>query len=634
MSQAPPPPDPHPPRRGRPLALPAALALLVALYVAVDVAWIARNSDYIQFDVVYHLDEAADLRNLLQATWATDEGVWRKLRWSVSLLNNQAGSHLMWPRMVYAVSTLWGIVLGGGERAPFYANVPFLLLAVAGITLTTLRLVEPRRSLDRGRPRSSEAWEIALIAVALCLSYPGTYGPLRLYSQYYPLACCLPLCLWLLMKTEGFGRRWWALACGAFAGWTVLVKSLLAFYMAAPLLYAGWMVLRRLPAGVRPRPGVPARAAHALLALIPALALSYLWLFGSVEQVIQEMLAHVAPSLVPFPGGFPKPHFEPYAAWSWPWLTYYLRVAVANLGLHGAAGLLLGAAALIRWRARLPAEGRHDRRLLLLFAVGAPLALTVVSSKEARFLVPMYPLWAMVTALGLAAAGPVVRRVAAVALLVVGTGTFWMLSFEPDRSWMIHDELRDALGEEEGDIWARPPRPEPFPGLVDTVAGHLAPRADGRPPKVAFLSVPHGGYRFNYCIDLVRIEAVRFKARQPFISRAWNPFFDPEAVALLGELEVVDMRFFPPDYFETEALDLDLLVIFHWYQAYLNFDPPYINQAGDPMPDLVFSRSHDEIARRLPPGFERLATYHFSSPAYKDPAYVYVYRGPGGRPAD
>ncbi len=595
----------------------AALLLgFLVLYAVHNATWIGHNEDYAAFDVVYHLDEAADLRNLARATWESDRGWCSKVVQTVRLLNNQAGSHLMWPRAVYGVSALWAAVFGGGERAPFYANFLFLVVGIVGVVAVMLRV---HRSSERmGSPL---AWELAAMAVVIWLLFPGTYGSLRLYSQYFPLACCLPLVLWLMMRCEGFSRRGWAVGLGMAFGLTILVKALVVFYLTVPLAYLAWMLWARESREAVARPH---RLLNLALACIPAVLLAYLWMHGSVGTVLQELAAHLAPGTIPFPDGHPKPHFESYPAWSGLWLTYYLRVAAANLGILGLVGLALAAPLLVWRRHQLVWEHRLDRRLLYLSAGGAMVLLTFISSKEVRFEQPMLPLWALIIALALGVLGPWQRRIVFVLWVGIAASTFWVLSWDSAASQQRRDRLVQVLGQEEGVIWARTPRPAPFPGLAEQVLDALPAGGADAPARIGYLSLPHGGPRFNDCNELVRIDAVRLKHRAPFVSHTANPFLDPAAVARLGGLDVVDMRFLPHDYMETAGAQLDLLVVFHFYAGYINFDPPYIDQAGEAMPELVFARTFEEFVGLLPGSWDLRQTLHYTTEGYPDPVIVYV----------
>ena len=596
---------------------PALLLGFLILYTVHNATWVSHNDDYAAFDVVYHLDEAADLRNLARATWESDQGWLSKVGQTIRLLNNQAGSHLMWPRAVYGVSALWAAVFGGGERAPFHANWVFLALGIAGVVAVMLRL---HRSTER--LGSAQAWELATMAVVIWLLFPGTYGSLRLYSQYFPLACCLPLVLWLMMRCEGLSRRGWAVALGFAFGLTILVKALVVFYLAVPLVYLAWLLWAREPSG---RAGAPRlhRLLNGAIACVPVAILAYLWMYGSIGTVFQELAAHLAPGTIPFPDGHPKPHFESYPAWSVLWLTYYLRVAAANLGLVGLAGL--GAAVpLLLWRRHeLPWDHRLDRRLLYLAAGGAMVLLTFISSKEVRFEQPMLPLWALVITLALGVLKPWVRRAVFILWIGIAAHTFWMLSWDPVASEARRERLVQVLGEEEGVIWARTPRPAPFPGLVNQILAAVPPAELDDPPRIGYLSLPHGGPRFNDCNEQVRIDAVRLKNRAAYVSHTDNPFLDPAALTRLGGLDIVDMRFLPHDYMQTTGTQLDLLVVFHFYGGYINFEPPYIDQAGEAMPELVFARTFEEFQQQLPGSWVHRQTLHYPTEGNADPAYVY-----------
>jgi len=427
------------------------------------------------------------------------------------------------------------------------------------------------------------------------------------------------------MGSERFLQRRMAFAFGSAAGVTILVKSLLPFYLAFPgAMVAVWLILHlwKAPAEKRLAPLL-----NLALAAIPVALLSYLWLHGRLFIVLQEIIAHVAPETIPFPDGQASPHFEEYPAYSWLWLTYYFRVAVSNLGPMGCAAMSMSVLLLVTCRKLLDPRRRANRWLLYLTALGAPVALTFISSKEARFLIPMYPIWAAVMAQGLMILQPWPRRAIVTLLVIVGSVSMMRVSFHDEASWRTRSFLYERMGNEEGDIWAFTPRPARFEGLAQQVAAALEENTSG-PVEVGFLTLPHGGPDFDRRQDLVRLEAYRLKFQIPAISRTWNEFFPPQAMEHLGSVETIDMRFFQPDYFDKDATRLDLLVVAHFFDSYEGYYPPYPTHWGGTMPELVYARSLEELQSDLPEGFELLTVIDFTGPEHRDQARAALFFKP------
>jgi len=597
----------------------ACLGVLLLGYAVVHVHWVASNEQLIKFDVVHHLDEYADYRNLADAIGEGVEGIGAQLKERVKLLNVRAGAHLMWPRLMYALGSGFEAVFGGGIKAPLVANLFFVGVLVAGVWGVMRRLgrgVDPALGLVAG--------EGTLIALGLGLFYPGSFGPLRLYGQYAPLGCCAVGVLALLMASRGFARHWIVLALGLAAGATMLIKPLLPFYLLLPLLYA--LVL----AAVRePREGIPGdsrvrRLGFAIGAGVIVIALSYVWLAGRVLDVVQESAAHLVPAQNLFADGVPNPHSEDYPAWSLAWLSYHLRAGIAGLGPAGCLGLVAGLGAMVWKRRALGVVARHDRILLLLAAFGAPLLLTLVSSKEARFLFPVYPFVALVSALGLMALPALWRRLAAGGLTALGIATMLALSYSPSFDDAVQRWCWEHLGGEEGDLWAGAPGERRFPGLRESEKAAVDRFGSGESLKIAYFAVPQGDDRMDDRIDWVREHAVRTKIGLGCITEDWNPFMAVEAREGLCHLETIDLRFYDPGYLASATFDM--IVVFHHPEAFEEFDPPYETRAGEPMPEIAYARTTEELDGFMEPaGLGRVEGSSYHQDTFEHPVDVYIY---------
>jgi len=583
--------------------------------VVVNAVWIARNGDYIQFDTAHHLNEAADFENTARSILRNEPGL-SKLTSLVELLNNRAGLKMMWPRFVYAVSGLWSAVLGGGPGAPIQANVLFLGAWIAGAVLAMRRLL-------RGARR--DPWEGAFYALMLGLLYPATYGPMRLYGLDFPLAGGICLSLALLMASRGFSRPWYAVGFGVVAGLSLLIKAHYAFYIGFAIPYALWMALR-----LAPKPDDERRWLRAVwlgVATAAVALLAWIWLAGSIRVILHDLAVHTFPSLVPAVGdSYTEPHSEAFGKYSLAWWTYYLRSGAVDLGIAGTVGLLIGGVSWgVRWKA-MPAASRYDRRLLLCCAIGVTLALTIIPIKDTRYLFPVFPFYALVSAVGLMAMRRKPRRIVAVVLLVVGLVGWWSMSFDRRLSDRVHHELMTHVGFEEGNTWARAVGEERFPGLDDAVVEALEGRPGGvDAAKVAFLVVPQGIPMAGFHIDLARLDAYRMKRQTGCVGRKNPDLFSEAVLDPLCFVETIDMRFYDPQYFASEARTMDLWVVYHFHDSYQGFDPPYDSYYGEPMPEIVFSRTAEEIEQRLPEGLTLLGTHDYGVQAHHAPAVVYLY---------
>jgi len=595
------------------------LLLFGVAYIVVNALWIQRNGEFLQFDVVHHLDEVADFENLSRSILAGDDGPLRKSVQLASLLNNRAGDHPMWSRLIYAIGACWAFLAANDEKAPYTSNVLFLGIWVAGAVLVMRRLLRPQ---DDGE--DSLAWEGAAYAVCLGLLLPGTYGPARMYGQYFPMAAMGLVGLWALMATRGFTRVGMSIVFGVVTGLAILVKSVHPFYMAAPLVYALWMIARCEPDDGDDR-STARRIGLLVAAGAVALLLTHLWLAGRWGFIVRELAAHAFPDLLPFPDGHVDPHAEAMPQYSLSWWTYYGRAAVTHLGPAGVAGLTLAIPLLIVRRDRLGHQARHDRRMLYLAAAAVPLVLSFMFSKESRFLFPLYPFWALLMALGLMTLGPLPRRLIAGTLIAVGSATLLLFSFDGARAVRLQTSLWRLLGQEEGTLWVRAPRAESFPGLADDITGVLQSRPGGQPHEIVYLALPQGGAYTDHIADLTKYETYRLKNRLLCVSRRWNTFIDRGVVAPLCGVESVDLRFLHSGSFDEEYPDIDVLAIFLFPAGSEGFDPPYVGQLGFALPDIAYAQTIAEVEEHLPPGFRLVETWDHAAPDRRDPATAFLF---------
>jgi len=597
--------------RGR-HAFGALSALGVIAYLAVNVHWIQHNGDYIQFDVAHHLNEAVDFENTALAILHHDQGFTAKVGDLVQLLNNRAGLKMMWPRLVYAVTAAWSIFVGGGDRAPFYSNLAFLMAWIAGAAVAMRRLV--------GRKLG---WEGFFYALVIGLLFPATYGPMRLYGLDFPLACGVCLSLGLLMASRGFSRPVATLLFGLVAGLSLLIKAHFAFYLIFALPYALGQLVARAPSGrdTRLRRLGLLAGATVIFGLM-----AYVWLAGSIGAIVHDLAIHTVPQLVPSAeGSYTEPHSEAFPKYSLAWWTYYVKAGVLDMGIAGTLALILGIVSLVICRKELPRGLRHDRRLLYLAAGGVMFALSVLPIKDTRYLFPAFPFFALIAATGLMTMRRRPRRLFAGIALVVGVATLGGISYNRKLSDRLHHELMHNVGWEEGNLWARSTGEERFEGMASNVAATLMDEPSQRGANVGFIVVPQGHPMAGYHIDLARLDAYRLKRRLGCVGRKNPDLFDTAMLDALCYVETVDMRFYSPTYFEIEAMHLDAFVVYHCVGSYDGFEPPYMSYYGEPMPDLVFSRTVEEIDERMPRRYDRIAEYDYASGGQQVPALVYLY---------
>jgi hypothetical protein len=287
-----------------------------------------------------------------------------------------------------------------------------------------------------GRRLSGDATGLA--AALLFATAPFVvFSSLRLQLDL-PLAAMVAVALVALLATDGFTRLGPALALGLVCGLGMLTKPTFALYVGPPMLLVLARGRRRGLVGFG-------------LAILVSAGLSVPWygprLLGLGAQLDARSFAQAAEA------GHPD-------RFTLTGLAFYPRYLACQLGL-GATGLavvgLVAAAVRRRW--------------FLLVAVGVPfLGLELIQNKNLRYSLPLLGALAVVAALGLQTLPGALRRVVAVALVVLGVlqvsavvsgvpanrplpglRTDWVLTSAPERAdWRHHEILalvdRDRQG--------------------------------------------------------------------------------------------------------------------------------------------------------------------------------------------
>ncbi len=299
-----------------------------------------------------------------------------------------------------------------------------------------------------------------------------------------PLAAAVIFSLLALVLTEDFSRRGWSVVAGLSFAFGMLVKPPFAVYVLPPLALVAWRALRARDR----RAGV----FNLLLALVLAGALSLPWygprLFGLPLQITTRSFKQAALQ------GSPE-------TFSGAALLLYPRTLPAIFGLLAAPLLAWGLLALAR---------RRDSRGLLWSASLAPFVVfLLIQNKNFRYVLPIFPVAALIAAAGLRAFAPAWRRGLTVVLvclsaLQVGAAAFGL---PPLGRWA---PLGIPL------VFSFPPSPAEWPHqqILDVIVRD----AGGRPVTVSV--VPN--YNF-FSVSNFRYYAVR--DRRPLtLTRAWDDY--------------------------------------------------------------------------------------------------------------
>ena len=473
-----------PASRRRALLLAVGVALLVGAHAVANTVWLHQDVTLRAMDMGCHLAAVGELAGLLaqqpsrliEAATADGPAAWPTagyLPWVAPALLWDPSAHTLRLANLGWLALLLGSVAWIGSQLARPITYKYLKTKAF-----------PGNSADN---RGMSGVETGLLAAALLSLYPAVYGMSRQFGTDLPGTAVSALAVGLLLRTDRFHRTWPSLAFGATLGWLMLTRPLATLLLVAPALCAlGAGLLRP---SRRARPTIMARAAAA--ALVGA-AVSTPWWFGQLGPLVTDFTGHSAGDF----GDRTSPLF-------------YLGVvprAASPLLVLAAAPAVAALAGRARRRRSRPGSGELFGPALLGFWLVAGLVVqSLIQHRFHRYLFPVLPALALLTALGLVRIPrrwP--RRIITAAVLCAASASWLLCSFNWGRPMLTSAErpqstpLCTACGYWE---FSGPPTRDPYveaigrataavarahPGgrfvAIRLVAGRSEPQPVGEPP--------------------------------------------------------------------------------------------------------------------------------------------------------
>lgn len=432
------------------------LAVLVALVVASNSQWLSLDARAPDSDTGHHFTKSWRCFTLLTAPPGPWQGLAEFYAWPT-----------VFPPLLYLLASVAYWHHGGfSMHAWLYAS----LLAWPVLVLYTWRLGRLLWGTEAG----------VLAAVVACTS-PLLLVVSRKFFMEFPLAALMAACLYYLLASEGFSRRWESWLFGLFLGLALMVKwtSLVYLCGAAVVALAGtaattwrasqqgravlaertamallvlWMTLNLIvprddqPVTFTPamfwslvggaailafsqagRRQVPKGDPEAWLNVLQAFALA--WMLAAPWYLMHlQQLSTYYPDI-----SYVAPHWENDPAIdSFAGRLFYTYAFKSTWGLPFVLLFLVGLVQGIRRAAR----GDRGMLALLLTLVGFYLVGSSITNKEVRYLIPLTPVLACFTGCWLAGLGRW-RWLATVPLVLLCMARLW--------GWALPESLANRL---------------------------------------------------------------------------------------------------------------------------------------------------------------------------------------------
>lgn len=345
---------------------------LVAAAMVVNVVWSSLDQSPPLWDIAGHSERSAYFAQLLQL------GEFK------AIFNFQT----IYPPLPYLVTAVFFLVGGWFAVIPSLSLIPFLILFILATYSLTYSLFQRRG--------------IALAAAALALAYPLLAHFTHIYDLDFPLVAMTTAAIAALLKTNHLTERWWVVWSAVAIALAILTKWTAVLFVAVPFIW-------ELAAAIKNKVGWKKILTNLAILVGLVLAIALPWYLVHGREIYNSSIATRNNVFsVPFEN-----------LWSWGNISFYADQTIRGLTWPLAIAFVVGLICL-GWKYK-----KQFWYLLLVIIIPYLFLTLVLYSKESRYLLPVFPLLAIVT-LGIFLVLPTRWRL--IVGLVVGAvaAIFWL----------------------------------------------------------------------------------------------------------------------------------------------------------------------------------------------------------------
>ena len=395
-----------------------ALVAISCFHLVNNSIWLANSTDIDGVDVGNHLYYQLKFHHIFKEMIVDSrDNLVQKIREFFLLFHSAMSSPrcIYWPNFVYLTSTFFTLIFGTGMITAKLSGFIYFLILLAAIYAIGKRI--------SGRA-------VGLLAAFFVSMYPLVFESSRQYSLDLPLTAMVCLACLFLLRAEHFTDLKYSLLLGVIVGAGMLIKGQFIIFFAAPFL----TVLGVYFFEDSPHKTTPRVLTNFCVFLITACLIASLWWSGRIKDVLLSLSLH---------GSSAAKFLESGTVDRMRGVEYYLyNLKVLVFDSVGVVFSLVFAGSLFFF-----IRSRAKYRWLIISWLAVPLALfsLVFVVKHERFLMPVLPAIALVSAWGIGKLKDRRFRVQAIVVLAVyAVFQFYTLMFF--NNWYNHQfGLRGAM---------------------------------------------------------------------------------------------------------------------------------------------------------------------------------------------
>ena len=423
------------------------LTLIIVIHGIVNVVWVQQDQTLRSLDMPPHLEAQLHVYCVIKNHGL--QGVARVL---------SRPEFSLWPTAQYFPGAIFALVFGHSiSTLRFFTFLYMVVLLLCVYRIGTL-----------ARSRS-----VGLLAAALVSLYPVVYGESRQFSADFPGMVVTTFNVMMLLNTRRYSRTWGSLLFGVCIGLGIYIRPHSLFFLTWPA------VALAIAAMARPTTSRWRVLLNVGLALAASAAASARWWLGRINNILETFLPHYGGQVAPYRHG---PSHEFYLkvlpiCFSW-LLAVTALLAIVTLLWAWYRTLRAGSSSPETAGPPDPSDSlRWDGQLVTwAWFLGGSVALLNIGVSHLRYLLPLSPALALLTAAGLLKITHRPLRRLVIGLALGMAAVTWVA----DSFGLTHWELDRVLFAEglpaEVDVASGPPRVDPIVVMADRVSSLIAAR--------------------------------------------------------------------------------------------------------------------------------------------------------------